>query len=123
MHVDASLDLTAGEPVRVAVIDTAIDESHPDLAGAVESRFDAIGGGPARSLDHGTSIAGAIAARGRLRGVAPNVRILSARAFELRRRASARLDFFDPEGDRLGGARACAGHQHEFRRPAGSRPA
>ena len=82
MHVDASLDLTAGEPVRVAVIDTAIDESHPDLAGAVESRFDAIGGGPARSLDHGTSIAGAIAARGRLRGVAPNVRILSARAFD-----------------------------------------
>jgi len=82
MHVDASLEVTAGDPIRVAVIDTAIDESHPDLAGAVESRFDAIGGGPARSLDHGTSIAGAIAARGRLRGVAPNVRILSARAFD-----------------------------------------
>jgi hypothetical protein len=83
MHVDASLDVAAGEPIRVAVIDTAIDESHPDLAGAVESRFDAIGGsGPPRTLDHGTSIAGAIAAHGRLKGVAPNVRILSARAFD-----------------------------------------
>jgi subtilisin family serine protease len=82
MHVDAALDLSASEPIRVAVIDTAIDQSHPDLAGAVEQSFDAIGGGPARSLDHGTSIAGAIAAHGRLKGVAPNVRILSARAFD-----------------------------------------
>jgi subtilisin family serine protease len=82
MHVDASLDISGGEPIRVAVIDTAIDESHPDLAGVVEQRFDAIGGGPPRSLDHGTSIAGAIAAHGRLKGVAPNVKILSARAFD-----------------------------------------
>ena len=70
-------------PVKVALIDTAIDESHPDLAGAVAARFDAIGGaGAPRSLDHGTAMAGAIAARGRLRGVASNVKLLSARAFD-----------------------------------------
>ena len=83
LNVDAALTAAASEPVRVAVIDTAIDESHPDLLGAVEARFDAIGGAtPARAFDHGTAIAGAIAARGRLKGVDPNVRILSARAFD-----------------------------------------
>jgi subtilisin family serine protease len=83
LHVDAGDDMVVSDPIRVAVIDTAIDETHPDLAGAVEARFDAIGGaGPPRSLDHGTSMAGAIAARGRVKGVAPNVRILSARAFD-----------------------------------------
>jgi subtilisin family serine protease len=80
LNVDEGM---VGDPVRVAVIDTAVDETHPDLAGAVEARYNAIeGAGAPRSLGHGTSIAGAIAARGRLKGVAPNVRILSARAFD-----------------------------------------
>ncbi|MGD1038230.1 MAG: S8 family serine peptidase [Roseiarcus sp.] len=83
LHVDAVAAPAPAEPVRVAVIDTAIDDSHPDLQGAIEARFDAIGGAaPPRTLEHGTSIAGAIAARGRLKGVDPNVRILSARAFD-----------------------------------------
>ncbi len=83
LDADPSLDLGRGDPIRVAVIDTAIDEAHPDLQGAVEARFDAIGGGePPHALGHGTSIAGAIAGRGRVKGVAPTVRILSARAFD-----------------------------------------
>jgi hypothetical protein len=83
LHVDAGDDMVVSDPIRIAVIDTAIDATHPDLAGAVEERFDAIGGaGPPRSLDHGTAMAGAIAARGRVKGVAPSVRILSARAFD-----------------------------------------
>jgi len=83
LHVDAGDDMVVSDPIRIAVIDTAIDETHPDLAGAVEERFDAIGGaGPPRSLDHGTAMAGAIAARGRVKGVAPSVHILSARAFD-----------------------------------------
>jgi hypothetical protein len=83
LHVDAGDDMVVSDPIRIAVIDTAIDDTHPDLAGAVEERFDAIGGaGPPRSLDHGTAMAGAIAARGRVKGVAPSVHILSARAFD-----------------------------------------
>jgi subtilisin family serine protease len=83
LNVDASLDLATSEPIRVAVIDTAIDAQHPDLKGAVESTFDALAGeGGRHVLDHGTSIAGAIAARGELKGVAPSVRILSARALD-----------------------------------------
>lgn len=83
LHVDAFVDPAPAEPVRVAVIDTAVDDAHPDLKGAVEERFDAIGAAaPARTLDHGTAVAGAIAARGRLKGVDPYVRILAARAFD-----------------------------------------
>ncbi len=83
LDVDASLDLPSREPVRVAVIDTAIDEAHPDLKGAVVARFDAIGGAePTHALEHGTSMAGAIAAHGWVKGVAPTVRILSARALD-----------------------------------------
>lgn len=83
MHVDPSLEVKSGDAVRVAVIDTAIDQAHPDLEGAIEATFDAIGGGAARSLDHGTSMAGAITARGRVKGVALRARILSARAFDV----------------------------------------
>ncbi|MFZ1964880.1 MAG: S8 family serine peptidase [Roseiarcus sp.] len=83
LRVDAVVETAPAAPVRVAVIDTAVDDAHPDLTGAVEERFDAIGGAsPPRSLEHGTAIAGAIAAHGRLKGVDPNVRILSARAFD-----------------------------------------
>ena len=83
LKVDKSLDLSSVEPVRVAVIDTAIDEAHPDLVGSIEAEFDAIGGKePAHTREHGTSMAGAIAAHGLLKGVAPTVRILSARALD-----------------------------------------
>ena len=70
-----------GAPVRVAVIDTAVDGDHPDLKQAIEARFDALGGKIA-SRDHGTAMAGGIAANGRLRGVATKVKLLSARAFD-----------------------------------------
>jgi hypothetical protein len=82
LRVDAIAETAPAAPVRVAVIDTAVDDAHPDLEGAIEERFDAIGGAAPRTLDHGTAIAGAIAAHGRLKGVDPNVRILSARAFD-----------------------------------------
>jgi hypothetical protein len=83
MKVAPTLENAASVPIRVAVIDTAIDESHPDLKGVVAERYDAIGDGlPVRVRDHGTAMAGGIAADGRLRGVATRVKILSARAFD-----------------------------------------
>jgi subtilisin family serine protease len=81
LHVEATRSLTTGDKVLVAVVDTAIDETHPDLSGSVEARFDAIGG-RASAQGHGTSIAGAIAAHGSVQGVAPHARILAVRAFE-----------------------------------------
>jgi len=72
--------ITDGGDVLVAVIDSAIDTHHPDLAGAVADEYDAIGT-PAPPHAHGTAMAGAIAAHGKLIGVAPKVRLLAVRAF------------------------------------------
>src|SRR5581483_10904561 len=66
--------------VLVAVIDSEIDASHPELAGAIAESYDADGspGGPHM---HGTAIAGLIVAHSRLQGVAPAAHILAVRAF------------------------------------------
>jgi subtilisin family serine protease len=81
LHIDTARTLASGDRILVAVVDTAIDETHPDLLGAVEARFDAVGGAVS-TRRHGTAIAGAIAAHERLQGVAPKVRLLAVRAFE-----------------------------------------
>ena len=72
--------LARGSKVLVAVIDSGIDVSHPDLAGDIVNTFDAIGIGEKVHL-HGTAIAGGIAAHGRLLGAAPDAQILAVRAF------------------------------------------
>jgi subtilisin family serine protease len=81
LKVDAARSLASGDKVLVAMVDSGVDESHPDLQGAIAAKTDTIGGASS-TLDHGTSIAGAIGARGAVEGVAPKARILSVRAFE-----------------------------------------
>ncbi|MCH9807160.1 MAG: S8 family serine peptidase [Alphaproteobacteria bacterium] len=71
-----------GKSVRVAVIDTAVDRKHPALKGAVAATFDAFPGKTITDRSHGTSIAGLIAGRRSVRGVAPKARLLIARAFD-----------------------------------------
>src|SRR6185369_13549158 len=73
--------LATGDRIRVAVIDSAIDATHPEIAGSVVQSFDALAK-PAAPHKHGTSIAGAIAAHGRLMGAAPRAQILAIRAFD-----------------------------------------
>ena len=72
--------LSHGANVVVAVIDSAIDASHPELAGSVIESFDPLGSSEGPHV-HGTGVAGAIAAHGRLIGSAPAARILAIRAF------------------------------------------
>jgi hypothetical protein len=72
--------LADGNHVLVAVIDSGIDVSHPELAGVVAASYDAVTG-DTRPHAHGTAMAGAIAAHGKLIGVAPGVRLLAIRAF------------------------------------------
>jgi subtilisin family serine protease len=74
--------LAHGANVTVAVIDSAIDVKHPELANAITDSFDALGSKEGPHL-HGTGIAGAIAAHARLMGSAPAARILAIRAFGL----------------------------------------
>ena len=71
-----------GAGVTVSIVDTAVDEKHPELQGAVADRFDAIGGSVG-TRTHGTSIAGLIAAHASLVGTAPGVRLQTARALDL----------------------------------------
>ena len=73
--------LADGSDVLVAVIDSAIDTSHPEVAGVVSQSFDAIGGDVRPDL-HGTAMTGAIAAHGQLMGVAPKAHVVAVRAFE-----------------------------------------
>jgi subtilisin family serine protease len=80
LHLAEAHQISKGDDVPVAVIDSKIDTSHPDLAGSVAAEFDAVGG-PAQPHPHGTGIAGAIAAHGKLIGVAPKVKLLAARVF------------------------------------------
>lgn len=71
-----------GADVRVAVIDTAVDETHPALAGVIAKIHDAMPDTPIVARDHGTSVAGLIAGVGPFKGMAPGATIYHARAFE-----------------------------------------
>jgi subtilisin family serine protease len=81
MGIDAAHRMARGTRIRVAVIDTAVDQSHPELEGSVSRRFDSIGENARDEDHHGTAIAGAIVARSSLQGVSPAAELLVARAF------------------------------------------
>jgi subtilisin family serine protease len=74
-------ELAKGDNVLVAVIDSGVDINHPELAGSVAETFDALTT-PVTPHQHGTAIAGLIAAHGKLMGSAPDAKILAVRAFD-----------------------------------------
>jgi subtilisin family serine protease len=80
LHLPQAHHLSTGQGVLVGVIDTGIDRLHPEIAGAIAGTYDAIGAREPPDA-HGTAIAGAIVAHGRLIGAAPAARILAIRAF------------------------------------------
>jgi subtilisin family serine protease len=74
--------IAQGDHVLIALIDSSVDLSHPELQGVLASGFDAVKT-PDRPERHGTAMASAIVAHGKLLGVAPAARLLAARAFEV----------------------------------------
>src|SRR5262245_18448106 len=72
---------SAGAGVTVALIDTGVDAKHPDLLGSVIEGTDLLDQADGRTdIDgHGTSMAGLIAAHGRVSGVAPDAKVLPVR--------------------------------------------
>jgi subtilisin family serine protease len=81
LRLEQAHELANGSNVLVAVIDSGIDISHPELNGTVAASLDAIEGAR-KSQIHGTAIAGLIAAHAKLVGSAPAARILAVRAFD-----------------------------------------
>ncbi|QKS72756.1 S8 family serine peptidase [Paenalkalicoccus suaedae] len=75
-----------GKGVKVAVIDTGIDYTHPDLAKQYKGGLDLIDGDKdpmetkSPATFHGTHVAGIIAANGRIKGVAPEADLYVYRA-------------------------------------------
>ena len=85
LHLPQAHALAMGDDVLVAVIDSGIDADHPELAGSIAASFDALPApenGGKKADNHGTAIAGLIAAHGKLMGTAPHARILAVRAFD-----------------------------------------
>ena len=74
-----------GTGIVVAVIDTGVDYTHPDLGGGFGPSYKVIGGydfynhdnDPMDDNGHGTHVAGIIAANGNITGVAPDAKLLA----------------------------------------------
>nr|WP_256354028.1 MULTISPECIES: S8 family serine peptidase [unclassified Variovorax] len=77
-------ETATGRNVRVAVVDSRVDKHHPDLEGQVALEENFVDGRGDLPEDHGTAVAGIIAARAGngvgIVGVAPNARLLALRA-------------------------------------------
>ena len=70
-----------GSGVRIAVVDTGIDATHPDLRGRIAERADFTGAGDADDVGHGTHVAGIAAGSGAVyRGTAPGATLVIAKA-------------------------------------------
>ncbi len=87
----------AGQPVtglgvRVAVVDTGVDYTHPALGGCLGPGCKVVGGydfvhddgDPLDDHGHGSHVAGIVAADGLLRGVAPGAEILAYKVLDAR---------------------------------------
>ncbi|MFD5763532.1 S8 family serine peptidase, partial [Streptomyces sp. NPDC127044] len=90
MHTQQAWRTTKGQGITVAVLDTGVDDQHPDLAGNVLTGKDMVGFGAQRGdrawARHGTAMAGIIAGHGHgvgngdgVLGIAPEARILPVR--------------------------------------------
>ncbi|NUT45184.1 MAG: type VII secretion-associated serine protease mycosin [Thermoactinospora sp.] len=80
--------LTKGEGVTVAVVDSGVDATHPQLTGVVTRQVDLTGTDNRDCVGHGTAVAGIIAGRDLtsrgvpVMGVAPGARILAVKQTE-----------------------------------------
>ncbi len=90
VHAPAAWPITEGKGVKVAIIDTGIDTSHPDLSGSVDGGYSAITKteNPMDYQDdngHGSHVAGTVAGKrdGKgVVGVAPKARLYAVKVLD-----------------------------------------
>ncbi len=73
--------ISRGRGAIVAIVDTGIDSSHPDLEGSVIDAFHSEEGETPLTDPHGTEIAGLVSAHGVVSGVAPEAQLLDVQVF------------------------------------------
>ena len=114
-RINAAAKANRGAGVNVAVIDTGIDTSHPDLAANVAGGVNCAGGGKRNYSDghgHGTHVAGIVAALDNgngVVGVAPEaklwgVRVLDDNGWGWTSWLVCGIDFVDSESPARGGS-------------------
>ena len=83
-HLDDLHAVATGRHVHVAIIDSGIDDAHPDLAQAVQARANFVDGQAFVAELHGTAVAGLVAARADngigMVGIAPDAQLYALRA-------------------------------------------
>jgi len=112
---DASGRNITGKDIKVAIIDTGIDYTHPDLGRGFGPGYKVIGGwdiingdpDPMDDHGHGTHVAGIVAANGSLKGVAPDALLMAYKVLD-RSGSGSESDVIagiemavDPDGDPL----------------------
>jgi subtilisin family serine protease len=84
--------ISTGRGVPVAVIDSGIEDRHPDLSGQVTVNMNFVAGSPFRAETHGTAVAGIIAAKAGnhlgIVGIAPDAHVWGLRACQQDSRAT-----------------------------------
>ena len=83
-HLDELHAFATGRRVHVAIIDSGVDDTHPDLAQAVQARANFVDDRPWVAEQHGTAVAGLVAARADngigMVGIAPEAQLYALRA-------------------------------------------
>jgi subtilisin family serine protease len=83
-HLNDLHRIATGRNVTVAVIDSGVEDDHPDLRGQVVLKENFVDGMPYAGEQHGTAVAGIIAAVAGngigIEGIAPNARVMALRA-------------------------------------------
>ncbi|MEU8003210.1 S8 family serine peptidase [Catellatospora sp. NPDC049111] len=81
LDVAAAHRVSQGEGVKVGLIDTGVDPSHPDLKGSVvaggDFRSGMSGDGLTDGHGHGTAMASLIVGHGQIKGIAPKATVVS----------------------------------------------
>jgi hypothetical protein len=97
IHADRLRGSVTGKGVKIALIDTGVDSSHPGLLGKIAEQADMTGKGFTADV-HGTLLAGIIAAEparaGGINGIAPGASILAIKACQPNSSRSAAAQCF-----------------------------